>query len=160
MLPCMPHSPSARLPACRPPHLPIRARACSPAAAARWAAAEQRLSQLSALLGAAIFLLSWRYLSHFTETTGQVRTAGDGCRQWLGAGQQQLRTGTCRGCAGSLQPRPATLRARVSPLAYALRTAPPPPQVELRQAQAALKDTDVTYIRWVGDGVNREGVRW
>ena len=57
---------------CRHANPPRPRLPCPPAAAAKWAAAEQRISAASMGIGLLVFLLSWRFLYHFTETTGQV----------------------------------------------------------------------------------------
>ncbi|PSC68859.1 hypothetical protein C2E20_7570 [Micractinium conductrix] len=162
-------------------------------AAARWAAAEQRLSQLSALLGAAIFLLSWRYLSHFTETTGQVLGGilmASGAVGYMGGRRRsanltnaqliaclvgtllafsfvsEVARDTQVDCAlAELYSQGKATQLAVAGVAQqealqaiflrlnemedslTLVQTGAAKQVELRQAQAALKDTDVTYIR-------------
>lgn len=99
-----------------------------PAAAAKWAAAEQRISAASMAIGLIVFLLSWRYLYHFTETTGQVgteeehlnwvpRTPGDCCA----ASSRVHITPPAVSCSPPAvrhprEGRPATCQVRLSPL--------------------------------------------
>ena len=54
-----------------PSHPPLCTLGCC-AGAAKWAAAERRLSLAAVALGLAVFLLSWRYLYQFTEMGGMA----------------------------------------------------------------------------------------